>query len=63
MKTRAQCPNSLASREIRHGTIEGGAREKFIVGDIVRIPSRAPHQLVLDGTMEFDYRAVKVKGY
>jgi hypothetical protein len=36
---------------------------KLSAGDVVRIPSRNPHQLVLDGAHEFYYPVVKVKGY
>jgi mannose-6-phosphate isomerase-like protein (cupin superfamily) len=54
---------TVAPHEKRNGTIEGGARVKLAAGDIVRIPPRTPHQLVLDGAKEFDYTVVKVKGY
>lgn len=54
---------TVGPHEKRNGTIEGGAREKLSAGDIVRIPPRTPHQLVLDGSKEFDYVVVKVKGY
>jgi mannose-6-phosphate isomerase-like protein (cupin superfamily) len=54
---------TVGPHEKRNGTIEGGAREKLSAGDIVRIPPRTPHQLVLDGSKEFDYAVVKVKGY
>jgi hypothetical protein len=30
---------------------------------VVRIPPRIPHQLLLDGSREFNYFVVKVKGY
>jgi mannose-6-phosphate isomerase-like protein (cupin superfamily) len=36
---------------------------KLSAGDIVRIPPRTPHQLVLDGAKEFGYTVIKVKGY
>jgi mannose-6-phosphate isomerase-like protein (cupin superfamily) len=54
---------TVAPHEKRNGTIEGGARVKLSAGDIVRIPPRTPHQLVLDGAKEFDYTVIKVKGY
>jgi mannose-6-phosphate isomerase-like protein (cupin superfamily) len=54
---------TVGPHEKRNGTIEGGTREKLSAGDIVRIPVRTPHQLVLDGAKEFDYVVVKVKGY
>ena len=49
--------------EKRNGTIEGGTRVKLTPGDIVRIPAKMPHQLLLDGSKEFTYFVVKVKGY
>ena len=58
-------PNAqtTAPHEKRGQTIQGGVRQKLSVGDIVRIPARTPHQLLLDGSHEFTYFVVKVKGY
>jgi len=49
--------------EKRNGTIEGGVRQKLSAGDVVRIPPKVPHQLLLDGSPEFAYFVVKIKGY
>jgi hypothetical protein len=54
---------TVAPREKRNGTIQGGARQKLAAGDVVRMAARVPHQLVLDGDHEFTYLVVKVKGY
>jgi mannose-6-phosphate isomerase-like protein (cupin superfamily) len=54
---------TVAPHEKRNGTIQGGTRQKLAAGDIVRIPARVPHQLLLDGTKDFTYFVVKVKGY
>jgi len=54
---------TVAPHEKRNGTIQGGVRQKLSAGDIVRIPARVPHQLVLDGAREFTYLVIKVKGY
>jgi mannose-6-phosphate isomerase-like protein (cupin superfamily) len=54
---------TVAPHEMRNGTISGGTRQKLSAGDIVRIPPRVPHQLLLDGTKEFTYFVIKVKGY
>jgi mannose-6-phosphate isomerase-like protein (cupin superfamily) len=54
---------TVAPHEKRNGTIQGGARQKVSAGDVVRIPARVPHQLLLDGAHEFTYFVVKVKGY
>jgi mannose-6-phosphate isomerase-like protein (cupin superfamily) len=49
--------------EKRNGTIQGGVRQKLSTGDIVRIPAQVPHQILLDGSHDFTYFVVKVKGY
>ena len=49
--------------EKRNGTIQGGIRRKLSAGDVVRIPPQVPHQLLLDGSPEFTYFVIKVKGY
>jgi mannose-6-phosphate isomerase-like protein (cupin superfamily) len=54
---------TTAPHEQRGGTIEGGTRHKISAGDIVHIPPRVPHQVLLDGTKDFTYFVVKVKGY
>lgn len=54
---------TVGPHEKRNGTIQGGIRKKLMVGDVIRIPARVPHQVLLDGSHEFDYLVVKVKGY
>jgi len=54
---------TVAPHEKRNGTIQGGSRQKLSAGDVIRIPARVPHQLVLDGAHEFTYFVIKVKGY
>ena len=54
---------TVSPHEKRNGTIQGGARRKLSAGDIIRIPARTPHQLLLEGSPEFNYFVVKVKGY
>jgi len=54
---------TTAPHEKRNGTIQGGIREKLSAGDVVRIPAKTPHQLLLEGSHEFNYFVVKVKGY
>jgi len=49
--------------EKRNGTIQGGVKRKISAGDIIRIPAKTPHQVLLDGGHEFTYFVVKVKGY
>lgn len=54
---------TIAPHEQRADTIQGGTRHKLTTGDIVRIPARTPHQLLLDGAHDFMYFVVKIKGY
>ena len=54
---------STEPHEKRNGTIQGGVRQKLSAGDVVRIPPKVPHQILLDGSPEFTYFVVKVKGY
>ncbi len=52
-----------APHEKRGTSIQGGVREKLSGGDIVRIPAKTPHQLLLDGSHDFNYFVIKIKGY
>ena len=54
---------TVSPHEKRGASIQGGVRQKLSAGDIVRIPARTSHQLLLDGGHEFTYFVVKVKGY
>jgi len=54
---------TVAPNEKRNGTIQGGVSKKLSAGDVVRIPPRVPHQLLLEGAHEFNYFVVKIKGY
>ncbi len=54
---------TVAPHEKRNGTIQGGVRQKLSAGDVVRIPAKVPHQVLLDGAHEFSYLVIKVKGY
>jgi hypothetical protein len=54
---------TVGPHEKRNGSIVGGVRRKMSAGDVVRIPPRVPHQVLLEGAPAFDYFVVKVKGY
>jgi mannose-6-phosphate isomerase-like protein (cupin superfamily) len=54
---------TVGPHEKRNGTIVGGVPRKMSAGDVVRIPPRVPHQVLLEGAPEFNYFVVKVKGY
>jgi mannose-6-phosphate isomerase-like protein (cupin superfamily) len=49
--------------EKRNGKIVGGIHRRLAAGDVVRIPAKTPHQLLLEGAHEFTYFVIKVKGY
>ena len=49
--------------EKRNGTIQGGVRRTLNPGDVVRIPARVPHQILLEGAKGFTYFVIKIKGY
>ncbi len=40
-----------------------GYAQMLSAGDVVRIPPKVPHQILLDGSNEFTYFVVKIKGY
>ena len=52
---------TTAPGEIRAPSIEGGSRQKLSTGDVVHIPPKTPHQLLLDPGKQFTYFVVKVK--
>ena len=54
---------TVSPHEKRNGFIQGGIRRKLSAGDVVRIPPGVPHQVLLDGSHQFDYFVVKIKGY
>jgi mannose-6-phosphate isomerase-like protein (cupin superfamily) len=46
--------------EGRGASIKGGKKVKLTAGDIVHIPAKMPHQLLLDGGKQFTYFVVKI---
>jgi mannose-6-phosphate isomerase-like protein (cupin superfamily) len=54
---------TVSPHEKRNGTIQGGVRRRLAAGDVVRIPPRIPHQVLLEGAHEFNYFVIKIKGY
>ena len=55
--------DTVEPHEKRNGKIEGGARYKLSAGDVIRIAPKIPHQILLDGSKEFTYFVIKIKGY
>jgi mannose-6-phosphate isomerase-like protein (cupin superfamily) len=51
---------TTAPGEIRGASISGGEKKQLSVGDIVHIPVRVPHQVLLEGNGQFTYAVIKV---
>jgi mannose-6-phosphate isomerase-like protein (cupin superfamily) len=54
---------TVGPHEKRNGSIQGGIRRRLAPGDVVRIPPRVPHQVLLEGSHEFTYYVIKIKHY
>jgi mannose-6-phosphate isomerase-like protein (cupin superfamily) len=52
---------TTAPNEIRGPKIEGGEKRKLTAGDIVHIPKKTPHQLLVENGKQFTYFVIKVK--
>jgi mannose-6-phosphate isomerase-like protein (cupin superfamily) len=52
---------TTAPNEIRAPKIDGGERRKLVAGDIVHIPKKIPHQLLIENGKQFTYYVIKVK--
>jgi uncharacterized RmlC-like cupin family protein len=46
--------------EIRGTSMEGGERQALKAGDVLHIPAKTPHQLLLDAGQTLDYIVLKV---
>jgi mannose-6-phosphate isomerase-like protein (cupin superfamily) len=46
--------------ELRGPSITGGERKTLVVGDVVHIPAKVPHQLLVPAGKEFTYFVIKV---
>lgn len=51
---------TTAPNEIRGPSIRGGEKKQLGAGDLVHIPVRVPHQLLVAGGKQFTYGIVKV---
>jgi uncharacterized RmlC-like cupin family protein len=51
---------TTAANEIRGTSIEGGERQALKAGDIVHVPVKTPHQVLLDAGQTIDYVVLKV---
>jgi mannose-6-phosphate isomerase-like protein (cupin superfamily) len=48
-------------RETRGDAIKGGEKRKLLPGDVVHIPHKMPHQLLVEPGKKFTYFVIKVK--
>ncbi len=46
--------------EIRGPTISGGEKKKLGAGDVVHIPAKVPHQLMVESGKQFTYFVIKI---
>lgn len=51
---------TTAPGEIRGASIEGGQKRKLGPGDVVHIPARTAHQVLLEGARQITYVIVKI---
>lgn len=51
---------TTAPHEIRGPSIQGGEQKKLGPGDVVHIPAKVPHQLMLDSGKQFTYTVIKI---
>ncbi|MGA2882191.1 MAG: hypothetical protein ABSG13_24835 [Bryobacteraceae bacterium] len=52
---------NTAPGEERAPAVEGGARQKIAAGDILHIPPKTPHQVLLEPGTQITYFTLKVK--
>ena len=53
-------PRTIKPHEVRGSSIEGGEVKQLVVGDVVHIPAKVPHQLKIASGKTFTYLVVKV---
>ena len=53
-------PKTTEPNEVRGPSIKGGEKKALAAGDVVHIPARIPHQLLVPAGKEFTYFVVKV---
>ena len=51
---------TTATNEIRGPSIEGGERQALKAGDVVHVPVKTPHHVLLDAGQTLDYVVLKV---
>ena len=53
-------PKLTEPHEFEGKTIQGGTRTKLVAGDVVHIPFKVPHQLIVEKGKEIEYFVVKI---
>jgi mannose-6-phosphate isomerase-like protein (cupin superfamily) len=53
-------PKNQSSVEVRGSGIEGGVKHHVAAGDVIRIPAKTPHQMLLEPGKSVVYAVVKV---
>jgi mannose-6-phosphate isomerase-like protein (cupin superfamily) len=53
-------PKTTEPNEIRGPSIKGGVSKKLGPGDVVHIPAKTPHQLIVDEGKQITYAVMKV---
>jgi mannose-6-phosphate isomerase-like protein (cupin superfamily) len=51
---------TTAPNEVRGPSIKGGEKKALAAGDVVHIPPKVPHQLLVPAGKEFTYFVIKV---
>ena len=51
---------TTAPNEVRGPSIQGGEQKKLGAGDVVHIPAKTPHQLMVDTGKQVTYAVVKI---
>lgn len=54
-------PRTDAPGELRGPTITGGEKRKLAAGDVVHIPAKVPHRLLVEKGKTFTYFVIKVR--
>jgi mannose-6-phosphate isomerase-like protein (cupin superfamily) len=54
-------PHTTGPGEIRGKSIKGGVSKKMVAGDVIHVPAKIPHQMLVPKTLSFDVVKVETK--
>jgi mannose-6-phosphate isomerase-like protein (cupin superfamily) len=54
-------PHTTGPGEIRGKSIKGGVSKKMVAGDVIHVPAKIPHQMLVPKTLSFDVVKVATK--